>query len=292
MVLEKQVHEAKAVEDVLNKLEQTLPVYIKVATAYEKLEKEGFMGSLASTDKQREAIEKAHDLDSQKANMAAMLAGIAAQKKRISQLESTYTNDLQRELTDIQSRITQLQPNLAKTNYRAGLTELRAPQSGIIKDLATTTIGAVVQPGAVVMTLIPKDEALYADVNVRNDDVGFTHVGQTAQVKLSAYPFQQYGMLSGRVIRLSLDAADNGSIRSSLQANGNLQANDNTSQTETMYRARIQLNAQQLQGPDGIPLSLTAGMKISAEIHQGHRTILQYLISPVRKVISEAARER
>lgn len=39
--------------------------------------------------------------------------------------------------------------------------------------LATTTVGAVVQPGTVIMTLVPKGEQLYADVNIKNEDVGF-----------------------------------------------------------------------------------------------------------------------
>jgi HlyD family secretion protein len=292
-LLAKQVHERQASEDVLRKLEQTLPAYTKIAGAYAKLEKEGFMGSLAATDKEREAIEKARDLDAQKASVAAMVAGIAAQEKRISQLQSAYRSDLQRERADIQARIAQLQPNLVKTDYRAGLMELRAPQAGVIKDLATTTVGAVVQPGAVVMTLVPKDEALYADVSVKNEDVGFTHVGQQAQIKLAAYPFQQYGMLTGQVVRLSLDATDNGTnIRSSVQPGVSVQAAENNAAAAMMYRARIRLDRQQLRGPVGQSLQLAAGMQVAVEIHQGRRSVLEYLLSPVEKAVSEAGRER
>ena len=86
--------------------------------------------------------------------------------------------------------------------------ELRAPQDGIIKDLATTTIGAVVQPGTVVMTLVPKGEQLYADVEIKNEDVGFVQTGQRAQIKVAAYPFQKYGMLTGEVNRISADASE------------------------------------------------------------------------------------
>ena len=160
--------------------------------------------------------------------MAALGAGIAAQEKRIVQLTSTYRSDLQRDLADIQARVAQLQPSLDLSNYRAGLMELHAPQAGVIKDLATTTVGAVVQPGAVVMTLVPQDEALYTDVSVKNEDVGFTHVGQQVRLKLLAYPFQRYGLLAGEVVRLSLDATDNGSnIRSSVQAGVSVQGTDN-----------------------------------------------------------------
>jgi len=210
------------------------------------------------------------------------------------QLTSTYRSDLQRDLADIQARVAQLQPSLDLSNYRAGLMELHAPQAGVIKDLATTTVGAVVQPGAVVMTLVPQDEALYTDVSVKNEDVGFTHVGQQVRLKLLAYPFQRYGLLAGEVVRLSLDATDNGSnIRSSVQAGVSVQGTDNpAAAASTMYRARIRLGGQDLRGPDGARLQLAAGMQVAAEIHQGRRTVLEYLLAPLQKAVSEAARER
>jgi hemolysin D len=293
-LLTKQIRERKAGEELVHKLEQTLPAYAKVAGAYAKLEKDGFMGSLAATEKERDATEKARELDAQRASVAALGAGIAAQEKRIVQLTSTYRSDLQRDLADIQARVAQLQPSLDMSNYRAGLMELHAPQAGVIKDLATTTVGAVVQPGSVVMTLVPQDEALYADVGVKNEDVGFTHVGQQVRLKLLAYPFQRYGLLAGEVVRLSLDATDNGSnIRSSVQAGVSVQGTDNpAAAAATMYRARIRLGGQDLRGPDGARLQLAAGMQVAAEIHQGRRTVLEYLLAPIQKAVSEAARER
>lgn len=287
-------HERGAAEENLLKLEQVLPTYNRIAGAYAKLEKEGFMGSLAATEKERDAIEKARDLDAQRKAVAGLNAGIGAQEKKVNQLHSSYRSDLQRERAEIAARIDQLRPNLAKTAYRTGLMELRAPQAGVIKDLATTTVGAVVQPGAVVMTLVPRDEALYADVSVKNEDVGFTRVGQKVQVKLATYPFQRYGMLTGEIVRLSLDATDNGSnIRSSVQPGVSVQANEGQggASAATMYKARIRL-PQQLRAPDGTLLPLAAGMQVVAEIHQGRRTVMEYLLSPVKKAVGEAARER
>ena len=72
--------------------------------------------------------------------------------------------------------------------------ELKAPQDGIVKNLATTTVGAVVQPGTVDVTIVRKGEQLFADIAIKNEDVGFVRVGQSAQVKLAAYPFQRHGM--------------------------------------------------------------------------------------------------
>lgn len=289
-LLTKAEHERKSATEILNKLEQTLPTYKRSAEAFARLEKEGFMGGLAAADKQREAVEKAKDLDAQQSTVAALNATIAAQQKKISQLQSTYKSELQKELADIKAKIAQLQPNLDKTLYKEGLMELRAPQDGIIKDLATTTVGAVVQPGTVVLTLVPQGEQLYADVNIKNEDVGFVRVGQGAQIKLAAYPFQKYGMLTGKVIHVSADASESNKANTADKTNS---GNDsNPAAGGLTYKARVQLDSQILQSPQGNRLQLTPGMQIVAEINQGKRTVLEYLLSPVQKAINEAGRER
>lgn len=290
-LLTKAEHERKSATEILSKLEQTLPTYKKSADAYAKLEKEGFFSNLAAAEKQREAIEKSKDLDAQQSTVAALNATIAAQHKRISQLHSSYKSELQKELADVRARTAQLQPNLDKSIYREGLMELRAPQDGVIKDLATTTVGAVVQAGTVVLTLVPRDEQLFADVNIRNDDVGFVQVGQSAQVKLAAFPFQKYGMLTGKVIHISADASQ------SNQANAGGVASTNGSDANAAagiatYKARVKLSQQVLNDPQGRALAITPGMQVVAEINQGKRTVLEYLLSPIQRAGSESLRER
>ncbi len=292
-LLAKFEYEKRSAAEILNKLEQTLPSYKKSADAYAKLEKDGFISGIAAAEKVREATEKSRDLDAQRSTVEALNATIAAQHKKINQLKSTYKSELQRELADVRARIAQLQPNLDKTMYREGLMELKAPQDGVIKDLATTTHGAVVQPGTVVMTLVPKDEPLFADVNIKNEDVGFVQEGQAAQIKLAAYPFQRYGMLTGKVIRISADATEPNLPTQGANAAGNSPTSGNVPMSRiAIYKARVQLDAQSLKSPQGNNLALTPGMQVVAEINQGKRTVLEYLLSPVKKAVSEAGRER
>ncbi|MBX9801064.1 MAG: HlyD family type I secretion periplasmic adaptor subunit [Burkholderiaceae bacterium] len=294
-LLSKLEHERRGAIEVQRKLEQTLPTYTRIADSYAKLEKEGFMGSLVATDKAREAIEKSKDLDAQKSAVEALSSGLLAQQKKVSQLQSSYKSELQKELAEVRIKITQLQPNLDKTQYREGLMELRAPQDGVVKDLATTTIGAVVQPGSVVLTLVPQGEQLFADINIKNEDIGFVRVNQTAHIKLATYPFQQYGMLTGTVIHLSQDATETVSSNEAQRKPG--RSGEDTSATappasSATYKARIRLETQTLKAPDGTILLLTPGMQVSAEINQGSRTVMQYLLSPLRKAIMETGRER
>jgi len=140
-----------------------------------------------------------------------------------------------------------------------------APQVGIVNELATTTIGAVVQPGTVFLTLVPHDEQLLAEVLIENKDAGFVAIGQPVRVKVAAYQFQTYGMLSGRVKTVSADSS----------SSGGKQAVD-ASQAALTFKALIELDSQRLRIHD---LPLAAGMQLSAEIVQGRRTVLEYLPS-------------
>ncbi|NHZ88481.1 HlyD family type I secretion periplasmic adaptor subunit [Massilia sp. CCM 8733] len=285
-LLQKMEFEKKSAGETLAKLEQTLPTYQAAAKNLAELSRDGYVPTRQSDDKGREAIEKAKDLDAQRSTVAALNSAMAAQRQKLSQLHSTYKSDLERELAEIRAKLGQLQPSLDKSSYREGQMVLRAPQDGVIKDLATTTTGAVVQPGAVVLTLVPKDELLFADVNIKNEDVGFVAVGQSAKVKLAAYPFQRHGMLSGTVIHISADAsepsrADEGGGGSKGQPSGS-----------ASYKARIRLDRQALNDPQGKLLHIASGMQVVVEINQGKRTVLEYLLSPVQKAAAEAARER
>lgn len=178
----------------------------------------------------------------------------------------------------------------AKGYFYAGKRDLKQPIELIP---ITTTEGAVVQPGSVVLTLVPLGEKLFADVAIKNEDIGFIQVGQTAMVKLAAFPFQKYGLLTGKVTRVSADATESGAANDRGNAgSGSASSAANTASTTATYKARIALDQQHLQGPTGQRLQAGAGMQVAVEIHQGRRTVLEYLLSPVSKAVQEAGREK
>src|SRR6185369_7161388 len=155
----------------------------------------------------------------------------------------------------------------------------RATEDGIVKDMATYAPGAVVQPGAVLLTLVPRNEPLYAEVAIHNEDVGFVVPGQEVKLKLQAYPFQKYGMLDGTVQIVGADSSANDPQKATAQG-----------QSPQSYKAIVKLAGQELKAA-GEVLKLTPGMVVLAEINQGKRSVLEYLLSPVQKVAQEAARE-
>lgn len=274
-----------AAEQIKAKLEQVLPHYREQDNAYEKLVKDGFVGQILGSDKHRERIEKEQELNTQIHVIESARAGILQSEKKLVQIESDYRRQLHAERNEIQNATDKLAQEAAKQAYRKDLLELRAPQAGIVKDLATHTAGTVVQPGTVVLTLVPKDETLRAEVWVSNEDRGFVHPGQAVKLKLAAFPFQKYGMAEGVVEHVSADAADS-------STNNAAPATDRAGRPAPLvYKALVTIKSMALE-MNGERYRLSAGMQASAEILLGTRSVAEYLLSPVQQAWHEAGRER
>lgn len=286
-VLDRARHDLAAANEVRAKLLAVLPHYREQERAFEKLTKDGFAGRLMYTDKQRERIEKEQDLKTQEFTIAAAQATITQSEKRLAQITADYHRQLQAERAEAAPQAERLREELAKQQHRHGLLELRAPQSGTVKDLATHTPGTVVAPGTILMTIVPEGEKLRAEVWVSNDDIGFVHSRQPTKIKLSAFQFQKYGMVEGTVAQVSADAteAPNPNTRS-----GGLAGRDRPA-GPLAFRTLVDLKDQHLES-DGHRYALAPGMQVMVEIHLGSRTVLEYLLSPVRKAFHEAGRER
>lgn len=266
-----------------DKLSALLPTYQTEEKAYEELQAKGLVGRLALAEKSRERIEVEQNLRTQAHSIESARALIAQSKHRVEQITSEYHRALQAERTETASALSLVEQDLAKQDRRQELLELRAPQDGIINNLATHTVGTVVSPGTVLMTLVPVDELLRAEVWVSNEDIGFVHAGQETRLKLAPFRFQKYGMLDGSVATVSADAAFQ-------EERGGSDA-DATTPSTSVYKALVDLTAPKLQSEAGT-FDLAPGMQVTAEIHLGQRTVLEYIFSPVGKAFREAGRER
>lgn len=267
------------------KLRQSVPLLKEQADAWQQLLDEGFAGRLQARERMRAHVEAARDLDAETARVAASRAELNRAVERVEHLERTYREQLLAERAEALAALTRFTAATTRQRINRESLELRAPRAGIVKDLATHTVGAVVQAGTVLATLVPDGDALEAEVHVPQVDAGLVGVGQRVRVKVATFPFHRYGTVSGTVRYLSPDAWDGASKPAAA----------GTAETMTSpapgYRALVALDAQSLRA-DGRAYPLAAGMQVSAEIRLGTRSVWDYLIAPVARTWDEAARER
>ncbi|WP_200870596.1 HlyD family efflux transporter periplasmic adaptor subunit [Methylobacter tundripaludum] len=228
-----------------------------------------------ANEKSRDHIEKEQELRAQSYTVDSLRSTIRQTEQQIAQITSNYRQELQNERVQAEGEYRKLQQENQKQAHHHELLELKSPQDGIVKDIATHTPGTVVSPGTVVMTVVPKNDPIEAEVWITHLDAGFVQPQQHAQVKLAAYPFQKYGMVNGEVSQVSPDATEP----------------DKGQRDEPGYRAVIRLPSAFMENA-GKRYRLTPGMQVTAEINLGNRSVLEYLLSPVQKAVFEAGHER
>lgn len=282
--LKKTQREYEAATEVLTKLQQITPILKQQADAYADMGKDGYAPQITVRDKQREYLEKSQDLRAQQSTVASLEAGVNQARKQIDQIASKYRSDLQNERVEAGGQHSKLQQDWARQEHKSGLLELRASQAGVVKDLATHTIGTVVSPGTVLLSIVPAHEPLVAEVMIKNEDVGFVYPQQKVKVKIAPYPFAQYGMLEGEITRIMADSDSD-------QPQSKDMSKDKSQTQTSTYKAIISLDSQILES-DGQKLKLMAGMQVVAEINQGSRSVMRYLLSTVSKTIYESGHER
>lgn len=267
-------------QQVLERLQATLPILRKAAESFDKLQKDGFVGEVAANERRRDWVDREREIETQKANLQSLKAAVDQSQTRLASIRSNYRAQLQTERADLMAQLNKSESELQRSSLKSEFLEIKAPYDGVVKDLAVTGRGSVVSVGTALMTLVPQGEKLQAEVLVRNEDIGFIRQGSEVRLKVAAYPFQKYGLLNGKVQMLSADSLD---PRQTQTPGAN----------QLAYRAFVELDGQTLKSAvTGQSFDLSAGMIVSAEVSLGERTVIEYMLSPVKKVAAEAARER
>lgn len=281
--LNKSEQELAAAKQQKTRLEALLPHYRDQQNAYNRLIENGFASELMVSEKRRELIEREQELATQIHIIASANASIDQSQRRLEQIKAEYQRDLHLERMEALAQYDHLTQELQKLSHRLYLHELKAPQAGIVKDLATHTVGTVVQPGTVLASLVPLDEVLKVEVWISNEDIGFVRTGQEVKLKFAPYRFQKYGMGKGIIEHISADAQSEEEARDAGMTN--------SGRSPLRFKAIVALEENELE-MDGITFPLSVGMQTTAEILLGRRTVMEYLLSPIKKAWHESARER
>ncbi|MCS3448347.1 MULTISPECIES: HlyD family type I secretion periplasmic adaptor subunit [Bradyrhizobium] len=214
-------------------------------------------------------------LDRQATEMKGQLA--EAQSK-IANITASFRSQADEDLAKSRADLAVLDENIKSAQDRVRRTDLRAPVHGIVNKLNISTIGAVVQPGANLMDIVPLDDTLLVEGRIRPQDIAFIRPDQDAVVKISAYDSSVYGSLKGKVERISADTIVDDKA-------------EKTERQETFYRVMVRTDKNHL-GTEQHPLPIIPGMVTTVEVLTGEKSVLDYIVKPARLLRDEALRER
>ncbi|MBN8534558.1 MAG: HlyD family type I secretion periplasmic adaptor subunit [Rhizobiales bacterium] len=220
----------------------------------------------------RQAAEMNGQLQVVRASIQKAEVGVREAQARRDNANSTFRATAEEELAKTFGDLSVVEETIRAAQDRVRRTDLRSPVYGIVNKVNVTTIGAVVQPGQAVIEIVPLEDTLLVEGNIRPADIAFIRPGQEAVVKITAYDSTIYGSLRGKVERISADTIT-------------------TEQKETFFRVVVRTEKSHL-GSETSPLPIIPGMVGSVEILTGRKSVLAYILKPARKVMSEAMRER
>ncbi len=173
----------------------------------------------------------------------------------------------QREISELNETIKALKDNLERT-------VITAPVDGVVKNLFFVTIGGVIRPGEAILDIVPTKDNLIVEARLQESDIGFVKPGQSAVVKLSSADAVNFGQIEGVVDRISPDTEQD--------------ENDNRI---VFYNIFVELDQNYFESKEKI-YYLVPGVKVTASIQIGERTLANYLLSPFIGSMGQSFQER
>lgn len=173
---------------------------------------------------------------------------------------------------EIAGALHDLRERLTISERRLANIELRAPVSGTVDQLSVFTVGGVVSAGQELMRIVPSDQRFEIEALFPNRDVGFMEEGQTANIKLEAFPSERFGYVVGTVTNVSADAVEIA--------------------PETFgFKVRIVPETPYLASSSN-NYALRPGMTTNVDVITGKRRLISFFFAPVVRVLQGSLGER
>ena len=199
-------------------------------------------------------------------------AGLEAAKKKSDEVVVNFQTDARTQLNAAQSELKGLfESNLALAD-RVARTSIRSPVKGTVNQIKVKTIGGIIQPGQDMMEIVPLDDALLIDAEVKPADIGFIRPQLEAMVKLTAFDFSIYGGLKAQVVHISADTVLN-------------------DKKENVYLVKLKTDKNYLE-KDEKKFPIITGMRVTIDIITGKKSVLDYIFKPILKTKQQALTER
>jgi adhesin transport system membrane fusion protein len=277
ILLDQATQKAQEVEQLTSKidnLKQSLGLAQKQLNIINSME-EGVVSQVDKLKAQRDVHDLKSELEVTQLQLPQAKSAKQEAESRIREQELTFRSEAATELSKQRLDLASVRQQLKATKDKVTRTEVRSPVHGTVKEIKIRTIGGVIKPGEDLMEIVPIEDTLLVEAQVRTSDRGFINVGQQATVKFDTYDYSIYGGLKATVEYISTDAIED-------QSSG---------KRERYFRVRLRTERNFL-GTEAKPLPIGPGYTATAEILTDKKTVLAYLMKPILKARDTAMRER
>jgi HlyD family secretion protein len=224
------------------------------------------------TTLERDAARLAGEKAQYTASMAQAKGKITETELQIIQIDKDMVSDVSKDLRETNDKIGEYVERKVTAEDQLRRSDIRAPQDGMVEQSTVHTVGGVISAGDAIMMIVPQADDLQVEAKVNPQDIDKLQVGEKTLLRLSAFNQRTTPELNGEVIRVSPDVTTD-------QRSG-----------QSYYTIRVSMPPQEVARLG--EAKLIPGMPVEAFVQTGDRTMLSYLIKPLRDQLMRAFRER
>jgi HlyD family secretion protein len=197
---------------------------------------------------------------------------ISETELQIIQIDQDLSSDVAKELREVDGKIGEFTERKVTAEDQLKRIDLRAPQNGVVHQLAVHTVGGVVTAGDPVMLIVPEADALSIEAKIFPQDIDQLHLGQAAGLRFSAFNQRTTPEINGTITRISADVSRD-------EKSG-----------QSYYTVRIGISPEEIARLGNV--KLVPGMPVEAFMKTYDRTVISYFTKPLHDQILRAFRER
>lgn len=241
--------------------EEELRLVEKELAILEPLFEQGVVSEVELIRAQKSRLQAQSERNQQQFKLPEVQANIRELRTKLKGLQLSFRADAQAELNEVLAQRSRLNQSSGAMEDRLKRTLLRSPVRGTVKQLMVNTLGGVIQPGMDVVSIVPMEDSLLIEAQVKPSDIAFLYPGQSARVKFTAFDFATYGAIEAELVHISADTIIN-------------------EQGEAFYLVRVATDETEMKF-QGRSLPIIPGMVSQVDIMTGKKTVLDYLLKPV-----------
>lgn len=248
---------------------------------YQQAYKQGALSKDLLIEAQSQAEEYQENIKQATSEIARLRSALKEQRRGLNSLIQTNNfavlksqeeyQETERQITVVEAELAQTQSLIGGLEYQMQQRIIYAPIAGTVFRLPIKKPGAVVQAGQMVTQIAPKGSPLVLRGRMGSSESGFLKVGLPVKVKFDAYPFQDYGIIPGRLTWVSPDSQAASDAPAPLQ------------QDREFYEVEVELDRNYVQNNERT-VTLTPGQTATAEVVIRKRRVADIFLAPFKKL--------
>ena len=242
---------------------------------FQNLLKEGFTEKQKVRELERNLAQNEGQQGDLLSSIAATELQIGETELKILQLKKDLQREVAKEMSETEASLSEAREKIQSLEATVKRAVVKAPDAGMVLGLAVHTIGAVIPPGGRILDIVPQNEKLVVEAQISPMDIDRVKIGQTAQIRFSAFRSRDTMKMEGKLIRLSADKL----------------VDENHAEKPAYYLARVEVAPEAVKELAKRHLELVPGMPAEVMINTGSRTLLQYLSRPLMDSFARAFTE-